>query len=188
MFGFSGNMNVNLGGLKDLSGGVNLGGNLKDVGTNIVGGGLGGLKDLGGNLMGNASSLIGGFGGSSQPSNKTTTTTTTTTTITPFELKLKEQYDTKFLNYDLKIKEQNAQLFQYDQSIKNYEFKIKESDQKLANLRLELTQKYDVLLKERNYISQERDSFNFQLDLLRKENMQLKTNLSQYEKRINSLN
>ena len=185
MFGFSGNVNVNLGGLKDLAGGVNLGGNTS---SNIVGGGLGGLKDIGGNLIGNASSLLGGFGGSTQPSTRTTTTTTTSTTVTPFELKLKEQYDTKFSNYELKLKDQNAQILQYDQSIKNYEYKLKESEQKLANLKFDFTQKYDVLLKERNYIAQERDSFNFQLDLLRKENMQLKTNLSQFEQRCNSLN
>jgi chromosome segregation ATPase len=167
MFGLSGNVNLNLGGL-DVNGGV---GNL-----------------IGGTLFGGGSSNTNTNNNIKPTTNTTTNTTTTTTTTSSYELKLKEQYDVKINNYELKLKEQNNLILRYDQAVKTYDAKLKEVNDQFNKFKLELTDKYDNLLKNRNLILQERDSLNFQIDGLRKENFQFKQTISNYDVTIATLN
>ncbi len=165
MFGVSGNVNLNVGGLDVSTGGIS--------------------SMIGGNLFGG-----GGSSNNTKPTTNTntnTTTTTTTTTTTSYEMKLKEQYDVKINNYELKLREQNNLIVRYDQTVKAYEAKLKDVDAQFTKFKMDLTEKYENLLKNRNLILQERDSLNFQIDGLRKENFQFKQTISNYEVTISTL-
>jgi chromosome segregation ATPase len=148
MFGFSGSLNVNLGGLTSSV-------------TNKVNAGV--------NLVNQVTST---------PINANVS----------FEAKLKEQYESKFNNYEFKIKEYVSQINQYTVQIQTYETRIKESERKQANIKTEWNEKYEVLVKDKNYVTQERDSYAAQLEASRKENATLRFNISQLETSTSHLN
>ena len=152
MFGFSGNVNVNVPGL------------------NNIGGDIGGAFGL------------GGFGGGGQNNNNRNNNQQNS-----YEMKIREQYETKITTYEVKIKEQITTIQKYEQAFRTYDQKLKEKDDEINRLKIEFKNNYDLLLRDRNNLQREKDQIGPQMDSLRKENFGLKQSVSSYELNITSL-
>jgi chromosome segregation ATPase len=115
------------------------------------------------------------------------TTTTTTSSSSTYEVKIKEQYESKVSGYEMKMKELNSQMSTYETTVKTSETKVKEYETKIVTIRNELNQQIIALQRERDMLVNEKGSMSISLEQTKKESTNLRLQLTDYENRFRQM-